>query len=59
MNKYHYGVRLPVINKKIIANHEPQQRGDVMVSLSARSSVDYIKRVVGVPGDEVSSATRS
>ena len=30
VNKFHYGIRLPVINKKIIANHDPQ-RGDVMV----------------------------
>ena len=30
VNKYHYGVRLPVINKKIVANNDPQ-RGDVMV----------------------------
>lgn len=54
VNKYHYGVRLPVINKKIIANHDPQ-RGDVMVFRYPQDpSVDYIKRVVGVPGDEVS-----
>ena len=54
VNKYHYGVRLPVINKKIIANHEPQ-RGDVMVFRYPKdTSIDYIKRVVGVPGDEVS-----
>jgi signal peptidase I len=54
VNKYHYGVRLPVINKKIIANHDPQ-RGDVMVfRYPENPSVDYIKRVVGVPGDEVS-----
>ena len=53
VNKYHYGVRLPVINKKIIANHDPQ-RGDVMVfRYPVDTSVDYIKRVVGVPGDEV------
>jgi signal peptidase I len=53
VNKYHYGVRLPVINKKIIANHDPQ-RGDVMVFRYPQDpSVDYIKRVVGVPGDEV------
>src|SRR5206468_928776 len=53
VNKFHYGVRLPVINKKIVANHEPQ-RGDVMVFRYPRdTSVDYIKRVVGVPGDEV------
>jgi signal peptidase I len=54
VNKYHYGVRLPVINKKIIANHDPQ-RGDVMVFRYPKdTSIDYIKRVVGVPGDEVS-----
>jgi signal peptidase I len=54
VNKYHYGVRLPVINKKIIANHDPQ-RGDVMVFRYPKDTgIDYIKRVVGVPGDEVS-----
>jgi signal peptidase I len=54
VNKYHYGVRLPVINRKIIANHEPQ-RGDVMVfRYPVDPRVDYIKRVVGLPGDEVS-----
>ena len=53
VNKYHYGVRLPVINKKIIANNEPQ-RGDVMVfRFPSDPSKDYIKRVVGLPGDEV------
>jgi len=54
VNKFHYGVRLPVINKKIIANNDPQ-RGDVMVFRYPKdTSIDYIKRVVGVPGDEVS-----
>ena len=54
VNKYHYGIRLPVINKKIIANHDPQ-RGDVMVfHYPIDPRVDYIKRVVGLPGDEVS-----
>ena len=54
VNKYHYGVRLPVINKKIVANNDPK-RGDVMVFRYPRdTSIDYIKRVVGVPGDEVS-----
>jgi len=53
VNKFHYGVRLPVINKKIIENHSPQ-RGDVMVfRYPVDPSVDFIKRVVGVPGDEV------
>ena len=53
VNKFHYGVRLPVINKKIIANHDPE-RGDVMVfRFPTDPSTDYIKRVVGIPGDEV------
>jgi signal peptidase I len=54
VNKFHYGLRLPVINKKIISNHDPV-RGDVMVFHYPKSpDIDYIKRVVGLPGDEVS-----
>ncbi|MBE0590528.1 MAG: signal peptidase I [Hydrogenophaga sp.] len=53
VNKFHYGIRLPVFNTKVIANNEPQ-RGDVMVfRYPPQPSLDYIKRVVGVPGDEV------
>jgi signal peptidase I len=54
VNKHYYGVRLPVINKKIIAINDPK-RGDVMVFRYPKdTSIDYIKRVVGVPGDEIS-----
>ena len=54
VNKFHYGVRLPVLNKKIFDNH-PVQRGDVMVfRYPVDPRMDYIKRVVGLPGDEVS-----
>ena len=53
VNKFHYGVRLPVVHTKIIDNNEPQ-RGDVMVfRYPPQPNLDYIKRVVGVPGDEV------
>lgn len=53
VNKFVYGIRLPVINKKITEGHAPE-RGDVMVfRFPPQPSVDYIKRVVGVPGDEV------
>jgi signal peptidase I len=53
VNKFHYGVRLPVINLKVLDNHSPQ-RGDVMVfRYPPKPSLDYIKRVVGIPGDEV------
>ena len=53
VNKYTYGIRLPVVNKKIIELNNPQ-RGDVMVFKYPKdTSLDYIKRVVGVPGDKV------
>lgn len=53
VNKFHYGVRLPVINTKVLDNHSPQH-GDVMVfRYPPKPSLDYIKRVVGLPGDEV------
>ena len=53
VNKFHYGLRLPVLNTKITEGNKPQ-RGDVMVfRYPPRPSLDYIKRVVGVPGDEV------
>jgi signal peptidase I len=53
VNKFHYGVRLPVLNTKL-TDGNPVQRGDVMVfRYPPKPSLDYIKRVVGVPGDEV------
>jgi signal peptidase I len=53
VNKFDYGVRLPVINQKIIANKEPA-RGDVVVfRYPPDPRIDYIKRVVGLPGDEI------
>jgi len=53
VNKYTYGIRLPVINQKIVQMNNPE-RGDVMVfRYPADPSLDYIKRVIGVPGDLV------
>lgn len=53
VNKFTYGIRLPVINKKIIDINLPE-RGDVMVFRYPEDpSLDYIKRVVGLPGDTV------
>ena len=53
VNKFTYGVRLPVVNIKLTEG-TPPQRGDVMVfRYPPKPSLDYIKRVVGVPGDEV------
>ena len=53
VNKWVYGIRLPVINKKVVEVENPK-RGDVMVfRYPADPSLDYIKRVVGLPGDKV------
>ena len=53
VNKFTYGLRLPVLNTKITEG-TPPARGDVMVfRYPPQPSLDYIKRVVGVPGDEV------
>lgn len=53
VNKYTYGIRLPVINKKVLDLNTPQ-RGDVIVFRWPEDpSLDYIKRVVGLPGDKV------
>ena len=51
VNKYTYGVRLPVINLKVFDVNEPE-RGEVMVFRYPEDpSMDYIKRIVGLPGD--------
>lgn len=53
VNKFSYGVRLPVIHTKILDTGSPK-RGDVAVFRYPRDpSLDYIKRVVGLPGDTV------
>ncbi len=53
VNKFAYGMRLPVLNTKIFEVGEPQ-RGDVFVFRYPRNpKVDYIKRVIGLPGDEI------
>lgn len=53
VNKFHYGIRLPVLNSKVTEG-TPPERGDVMVfRYPPKPSLDYIKRVVGLPGDEV------
>lgn len=53
VNRYTYGLRLPIVNKKVVEIGQPK-RGDVMVfHYPEDPSTDYIKRVVGLPGDEV------
>jgi len=53
VNKYAYGLRLPVLNRKVLELGGPM-RGDVIVfRLPSDPSTNYIKRVVGLPGDTV------
>ena len=53
VNKYAYGLRLPVINRKILDVGEPE-RGDVVVfRWPVDPSTNFIKRLVGLPGDHV------
>ena len=54
VNKFTYGLRLPVANTRLTEG-QAVQRGDVVVfRYPPKPSVDYIKRVIGLPGDEVS-----
>jgi signal peptidase I len=53
VNKFSYGLRLPVTNAKILSIGEPQ-RGDVVVfRYPPDPAINYIKRLVGLPGDHV------
>ncbi len=57
VNKFAYGIRLPVVDTKIIDVGDPQ-RGDVMVfRYPSNPSINYIKRVIGLPGDRISYTT--
>ncbi len=53
VNKYSYGLKLPVMNKKILSLGEPE-RGDVVVfRYPVDPSVNFIKRLIGLPGDTI------
>lgn len=52
VNKFNYGLRLPVNSKKVIDIDLPK-RGDVAVFKAPHTGEDYIKRIVGLPGDTV------
>ncbi|MDJ0957545.1 MAG: signal peptidase I [Arenicellales bacterium] len=53
VNKFNYGIRLPIINKKVIPISSPE-RGDVMVfRFPHDKSINFIKRVVGLPSDKI------
>ncbi|MEM1432806.1 MAG: signal peptidase I [Pseudomonadota bacterium] len=52
VNKWAYGLRLPVLGTKVVPIGEPQ-RGDIMVFVPPHSPKYFIKRVIGVPGDRI------
>lgn len=53
VNKFHYGLRLPVLNTKFVSINDPQ-RGDVAVfKYPKQPTINYIKRIVGLPGDVI------
>lgn len=52
VSKYAYGLRLPLLNTKIVPIGEPH-RGDVIVFRSTSEHIDLIKRLIGLPGDHV------
>lgn len=52
VNKFSYGLRLPVLKTKILAVGEPQ-RGDVVVFFPPGKGIYFIKRLIGLPGDHI------
>ncbi|MDH4046762.1 MAG: signal peptidase I [Gammaproteobacteria bacterium] len=53
VKKYSYGLRLPVIEKKIIETGQPKHGDVVVFRLPSDPNVNYIKRVIGLPGDVI------
>src|SRR5690606_11458286 len=53
VNKFDYGVKLPIVNTKIIDTGHPE-RGDVAVfRYPPQSTISYIKHIIGLPGDHI------
>ncbi|MDO9317633.1 MAG: signal peptidase I [Gammaproteobacteria bacterium] len=57
VNKYTYGLRLPVVGTKIVEMNEPR-RGEVMVFIPPHDKRYFIKRIVGLPGDTIRYADK-
>ncbi|MGD9164550.1 MAG: signal peptidase I, partial [Chromatiales bacterium] len=53
VNKFSYGIRLPVLNSKVIDVGDPQRGDPVVFRYPKQPHIDYIKRVVGLPGDTI------
>lgn len=58
VNKYDYGLRLPVVHKKILDDHMPKHGDIIVFRWPGNPAVDFIKRVIGLPGDHISYINR-
>lgn len=54
VNKFDYGIRLPIVHKKILNVSEPKHGDIIVFRWPPNPSLDFIKRVIGVPGDKIS-----
>lgn len=53
VNKYKYGLRIPVLHKKVVSLSEPKSGDIIVFRWPPNEQIDYIKRVIGKPGDHV------
>lgn len=53
VNKFIYGIRVPFSGKVLVPLKDPQSGDIIVFKFPKDRSIDYIKRVVGVPGDEI------
>ncbi len=54
VNQYHYGIRLPIWNKKIISVAEPKRAQIALFPYPVNPAITFVKRVIGLPGDHIS-----
>src|SRR5579862_4403590 len=54
VNKFYYGIRLPVIHQKMVSAYEPAHGDIIVFRWPPNPSINFIKRVIGVPGDHIS-----
>ena len=54
VNKFTYGIRLPVLYTKVVEMNLPERGDSIVFRYPKNPEVDYIKRVIGIPGDRVS-----
>jgi signal peptidase I len=53
VNKFAYGIKLPLIDKKVLVFNEPEREDIIVFIFPQDKTKDFIKRVIGVPGDTI------